>query len=409
VAITRRGREPSPSAGERSGGGAALVATLGAALMVSGVQGIAPALPAIQAALGLTTAQVALLTSVYLLPSIFSAFPAGVLADRVGARGVFAGALLLFGACGLVLLWVHSFAALLALRAVQGAAFGVVLALSISVISDAARSREAVTTGQSRRVIAMSAGEAVLPVAGGALVAVSWYAPFALQAAAVPLAVAAWFLIPPFRPQAGPRQGFVRGARQTMGVPGIYGVQLLGLLRFFFKFAVVTYFPLIAVNERGISTAVVGLALGASSLIGVASASLAPRLSRRLSPAQLIGADLLVVALSLSAFAIFDSPAAAIVAVLLFGLQDGVYAVAHNILIVDVAPPDIKSSFVGLTGSVRNVGKFVAPLAFGGVTLALTLSQTFLVFAVLAALAAPVGVRVHRLCEREGARRPEVA
>lgn len=378
------------------------MATLGAAIMVSGIQGIAPALPAIQAALELSTAEVALLTSVYLLPSIFSAFPAGLLADRVGPRAVFSGSLLLFGACGLLLLVAHSFAVLLAVRAVQGLAFGVVLALSISVISDAAHSREQVTRGQSRRVIAMSAAEAVLPIAGAALVAVSWFAPFALQAAALPLGVAAWWLIPPMdRSSPTPRAGLATGARQTLRVPGIYGVQLLGLLRFFFKFAVVTYFPLIAVNERGVSIAVVGIALGASSLLGVATASLVPRLSRRLSPSQLIGIDLIVVALSLLALGAFSSPWVTIAAVLLFGVQDGVYAVAHNVLVVEVAPPEVKSSFVGLTGTVRNVGKFVAPLTFGSITVLLTLSQTFLVFAAIAATSSAVGVRVHRVCERQ--------
>lgn len=388
--------------------GAVLVATLGAALMVSGIQGIAPALPAIQTALGLTTAEVSLLTSVYLLPSIFSAFPAGLLADRIGPRAVFAGSLLVFGVCGLVLLVAHSFAALLALRAVQGAAFGVVLALSISVISDAAQSREQRTVGQSHRVIAMSAGEAVLPVAGAALVAVSWYAPFALQAAALPLAVAAWMLIPTTEPtDTDTDAGFVAGARQTLQVPGVYGVQLLGLLRFFFKFAVVTYFPLIAVNERDISIAVVGLALGASSLIGVATASLVPRLSRRLSPSQLIAIDLVIVAVSLGALAASPLPWVTVAAVLLFGFQDGIYAVAHNVLVVEVAPPEVKSSFVGLTGTVRNVGKFIAPLSFGAVTVLLTLSQTFGVFAAVAGLASAVGVRVDRICKRQPARTTE--
>ncbi len=388
--------------------GAVLVATLGAALMVSGIQGIAPALPAIQAALGLTTAEVSLLTSVYLLPSIFSAFPAGLLADRIGPRSVFASSLLVFGVCGLVLLVAHSFAALLALRAVQGAAFGVVLALSISVISDAAQSREQRTVGQSRRVIAMSAGEAVLPVAGAALVAVSWFAPFALQAAALPLAVAAWLLIPTTEPtETDTEAGFVAGARQTLRVPGVYGVQLLGLLRFFFKFAVVTYFPLIAVNERDISIAVVGVALGASSLIGVATASLVPRLSRRLSPSQLIAIDLVFVAVSLGALAASPLPWVTVAAVLLFGFQDGIYAVAHNVLVVEVAPPEVKSSFVGLTGTVRNVGKFIAPLSFGAVTVLLTLSQTFGVFAAVAGVASAIGVRVHRICERQPARPTE--
>ncbi len=213
----------------------------------------------------------------------------------------------------------------------------------------------------------------------------------------------------------GPRLGLYAGGRRRIGPPLMFGVGVLGqLLRHGRAYDVVhsaafPYFPLLAVNERDISIAVVGLALGASSLIGVATASLVPRLSRRLSPAQLIGLDLVVVAVSLTALAVSPSPAITIAAVLLFGLQDGIYAVAHNVLVVEVAPPEVKSSFVGLTGTVRNVGKFVAPLAFGGVTVLLTLSQTFVVFAAVAALSSGVGVRVHRVCERESRRRAGAA
>ena len=91
-----------------------------------------------QEALSLSEAQIGLFTGAYFLPSILLALPAGMLADRMGRRTVFSGGLLLFGACGLIMtIWHDSFAFLLTMRAIQGAAFAAVLPLTITLIADA--------------------------------------------------------------------------------------------------------------------------------------------------------------------------------------------------------------------------------------------------------------------------------
>src|SRR5690606_8465694 len=92
------------------------IACVGASIVTSGVQGIAPAIPAIQAHFGLAAAEVALITSLYLFPSMLSALPAGVLADRIGIRPVFSGALLVFGIGAALLLVMNGIWALLILR-----------------------------------------------------------------------------------------------------------------------------------------------------------------------------------------------------------------------------------------------------------------------------------------------------
>jgi MFS family permease len=355
------------------------LACLGAATVTSGVQGIAPAIPAMQAEFSLTDAQISLITSVYLLPSIFSAFIGGLLADRLGARPVFAVSLLLFGAGGLVLLVAHPFWLLLAVRFAQGAAFGVVVALSVSIIGGVAAAGPAAARGQSRRTIAMALSQAVFPVACGLLLAISWYAPFAIQVIAIPLSLAVWLLLPPITHQ---RKASVRGAsREALKAPAIVGVQILGALRFFFAFAVVTYFPVLAVAEVGLTAAVVGLVLGASNLLAAASAATSARLARRWTSVQLIGGCLAVITVCLLGVALSVNPVIVIAALLLFGLQDGVYGVAHNVLVTETAPPAVRSTYVGVTGAIRNIGKFAAPLVFGASTLVLSLSNSFLALA----------------------------
>ncbi|MCU1662417.1 MAG: putative arabinose efflux permease, family [Pseudonocardia sp.] len=352
------------------------IACVGAAVATTGIQGITPAIPAIQEQFALSTAQVGLITSGYLLPSIFSAFLAGMLADRIGLRPVFAASLLVFGLPVPVLFLWQSFEALMAVRFVQGAAFGAVMALSVSIIGGVAPTGAAAARGQSRRIITMTVAEAVFPIAGGLLLVLGWLAPFAVQIVAIPAAVAAWVLLPPLRRASG---GTAKArTRDVFDAPSIVGVQVLGALRFIFKFSVLTYYPLVAA-DAGLSGIAIGFVMGASGLIAAVTAAFTERLARRWSSAKQIGGSLGVAALSVAVMAVAVDPMLAVVAIVLFGLQDGVYGVAHNVLVTELSPPGARSAYVGVTGTVRNVGKFIAPLSFGAVTLVLTVSQAFLV------------------------------
>jgi MFS family permease len=352
------------------------IACVGAAVATTGIQGITPAIPAIQEQFALSTAQVGLITSGYLLPSIFSAFLAGMLADRIGLRPVFAASLLVFGLPVPVLFLWQSFEALMAVRFVQGAAFGAVMALSVSIIGGVAPTGAAAARGQSRRIITMTVAEAVFPIAGGLLLVLGGLAPFAVQIVAIPAAVAAWVLLPPLRRASG---GTAKArTRDVFGAPSIVGVQVLGALRFIFKFSVLTYYPLVAA-DAGLSGIAIGFVMGASGLIAAVTAAFTERLARRWSSAKQIGGSLGVAALSVAVMAVAVDPVLAVVAIVLFGLQDGVYGVAHNVLVTELSPPGARSTYVGVTGTVRNVGKFIAPLSFGAVTLVLTVSQAFLV------------------------------
>ncbi|MPZ53386.1 MAG: MFS transporter [Acidimicrobiia bacterium] len=71
--------------------------------VLSGMQLILPALHVMQQALGLTDAQISLVSSVYLLPGAFLAIPAGLLGDCFGRRFIFGRSLIVFGVAGGVL------------------------------------------------------------------------------------------------------------------------------------------------------------------------------------------------------------------------------------------------------------------------------------------------------------------
>lgn len=408
------------SAKGTEGGGASpgmviAVASLSSAIVTSGMQGIAPALPAIQDQFDLSSAEVALITSVYLLPSVLSALVGGILADRIGTRPVIAGSLLLFGMGGGLLLLEMPFWALLAIRFVQGAAFGAVLSLTVAVIGDVVSSGPAAARGQSRRIIMMAIAEAILPIVAGLLLAwhLGWSSPFALQLLALPLALMAWRVLPPLRrapagadantvgtPGAGTTEP--RGMRAVLKAPAVVGVQILAAMRFVFKFPVITFFPLLATDQLGLSPATVGVVMGVSAAISAGTAALTEKLAGRWTSAQLIAGSLVVAALAVGGMAAGEWVALAIIAMLLFGAQDGVYGVAHNVLVTELAPPGLRSTYVGLTGMVRNVGKFAAPALFGAATLVLTISQTFLVLGAVGLASVGVARRVAAVQARLG-------
>jgi MFS family permease len=370
--------EGSERGSRSSSGRIVLAACLGSAVVTSGVQGVSPAIPAIQQEFGLSAAQVALITSIYLFPSMFSALAAGALADRIGTRPVFAGALAVYGVGAVLLLFDPSLAVLLGVRFVQGAAFGAVLAMSVGIIGGVVASGPKAARAQGQRIIVMSSAEAVFPVAAGALLALAWFAPFALQLLALPTAVLCWVVLPSVRPTR--KKGGGGAMRAVVASPAFVWVQVLAAPRFLFKFALLTYFPLLAV-ELGLTPTVIGVAIGVASVVGAVTAWLTEKLAHRWSSAQLIAGCLLALVVSVVAMALAVEPVVALVGLLLYGIQDGVYGVAHNVLVTEMAPASARATYVGVTGTVRNVGKFTAPLLFGAATLILTVSQSFLVLA----------------------------
>ena len=217
----------------------------------------------------------------------------------------------------------------------------------------------------------------------------------------------AWRVLPPLRrtTPAGEATGATSkpgGMRAVLKAPAVIGVQVLAAMRFVFKFPVITYYPLLATGQLGLSPATVGLVMGASAAVAALTAALTEKLAGRWTSAQLIGGSLVVAALSVGGMAAGEWVALAIVAMLLFGAQDGVYGVAHNVLVTELAPPGLRSTYVGLTGMVRNVGKFAAPALFGAATLVLTLTQTFLVLGAAGLASVAVARRVAAVQSRLG-------
>jgi MFS family permease len=367
----------------RSGRSQIWIAILASVVILTGIQLILPALPVIQSELGLSDSQIALVTSAYLLPSIFLAFPAGLLAGRFGRRPVFVSSLTLFGLCGLALLFSRTFYLIIAIRVLQGMAFAAIHPLSITMIGDA-RSGVAQVSAQGQRMAMMSISDAGLPVIGGLLVGLAWFAPFALQLVTIPLAVAAWFLLPKNTGSRKQPDGYLKQLFDVLKEKTSLILQVSGFLRFLFKFAFLTYLPILMVSKLGLSPTLAGVALGIAAVGGIAMGALSGRMVRLAAPSRITAISLILIAVAFFIISINKSVGLLLLACLMFGLADGIYGVFQNALIAQASPADQRAAFIAASGSVRNLGKFIAPTLLGLSVLVLPLELSFALMGVLA-------------------------
>lgn len=366
-----------------------VLAYAGSVAALTGIQLIAPALPAIKQALELTDPQVGLVTSLFLLPGVLLAVPIGLLNDRFGRRVVFCTALATMGAGGVVLLLVHDLAVFFAVRVVQGVAFAALLPTTITLIGDVAPDREQVRA-QGRRNLAMAIGDTTLPLIGGALVTIAWFAPFAVQVLSIPLAIAGWQVIGDTTGQRRSRpslRSLARLLRSTMAL----AIQLAGLLRFLFTFALLSYLPIL-LHREGTSTLLISLSVSAIAAAGIVSAWAAPAIVVRVKPSVVIATGFVVVGVTLAAVALAANPLVVVPAMLFYGFASVLYGVILNAAMVTAVSDEERASFVAAIVSVRNFGKFAAPTIVALLILGMSLQHAFLVLAAVAFVAVPIAL-----------------
>jgi MFS family permease len=352
---------------------------VGALIALTGAQMIAPSLPVMRDALGLDSAQLALVMSVYLLPAAVAAIPAGVLADRVGRRLVFGGSFIGFGVCGLALPLVSGhFSVFLAVRFLQGVMFAGLLPLTMTILGDAFRGHELVRA-QGGRSVAISFADGALPILGGLLVGVAWWAPWLGQSLGIPFGVAVLLrLVDPVE---------VRSTRRTwFDIPAFLGLfrrlpilalQYMGFLRMFLKFAILTFLPVFIVDIREQSPAFAGLVIGATALSGTAVAALSGRLARIGRSTFWIAVGVAGMGIGMASMVLLPWVWTIVGAAIFYGMADGVMGVFTNSMVTAATGFEQRASFVAATGAVRNLAKFLAPTAIGAVTLVTPLASAF--------------------------------
>ena len=260
------------------------------------------------------------------------------------------------------------------------------LAVTITIIGDRFEGPLQVTA-QGYRSLALKTGDAALPVIGGLLATITWYAPIATQLASLPLSVVVWRTLDDAGAPSGLPQGRVGKAIDLARNPAVSTLLAAGFFRFFFKFAYLTYVPVIAVGSGSLRVWQVGILLGVAAASAAVSAPLAGRITARVRPSTAIGGAVCSIGMSFLLVSAESSPVALWASAVAFGVADGVFGVVQTALTTQIPEADVRATFVGLAATLRNLGKFAAPTAVGGLVLWLTVARSFAVVGVIALLA----------------------
>ncbi len=359
--------------------------------VITGVQLISPALPALAERFALSESEVSLVISVYLIPATLASIPAGLLADRFGRRWVFGTGLCLFGLAGVLLPLVAqvSFGALLVGRFFQGLGFAPSFPLTITILGDLYRGPRLVGA-LGRRSVLMSVADGGYPILGGILVGLSWLAPWYLQAVALPIGLVVLL---------GFRDWVPRGARGGLGgmrwlwrsahSKGIMSLHYVGFLRFFVKFSLLSYLPLLLVISRNLTAVQAGLVLGTAALCGTMGAAVCGLLARLGPGSRWVMMGMVVQGSMLVVMAFASDMWVLMTVAVAYGLADGLLGTFINSYLASATDPEHRASLVAANGAIKNFGKLLAPVLLGMLVLVAPLSVGFAAVAVGMVISAP--------------------
>jgi hypothetical protein len=103
---------------------------------------------------------------------------------------------------------------------------------------------------------------------------------------------------------------------------------------------------------------------------------------RRVPASRLLMAAVTIMGASLVGFSLVPDWRLALAIAVVFGIGDGTLMVLQNAFVTEAAPADIRAGVIAVSGTTRNLGKLLAPLAVGGLLLVTALPAAFVVVAI---------------------------
>ncbi|MDM0024912.1 MFS transporter [Variovorax saccharolyticus] len=364
---------------------AALAVVAGGVAAALHIGKLPPAVPALQATLGIGLVQAGFLLSLVQVAGMTLGLGVGLAADTVGLRRSMLGGLALLSLAsalgGGVGAWVddpaRAFACLLALRALEGVGF------LLAVMPGPGLIRAIAPAGADKAAIGlwgayMPLGVALALLAGPWLIAGAGWPGWWLALAATSAAAALWVVlaVPADRarrsPEAAPAvEGWSTRLRDTLSAGGPWTLALAFAVYASQWIAVIGFLPAIYVDAGipgGWTAALTALAAALNIIGNVVGGRL---LQRGVAPVRLLRCGFVVMALgSVAAFVRIGAPEAAwslppalrYLAICMFSLAGGMVPATLFMLSVRLAPgKSTVSTTVGMMQQASSFGQFVAP------------------------------------------------
>lgn len=279
----------------------------------------------------------------------------------------------------------HSFEILIVYRLIQGTAASALSSLGVALIGD-------YFTGPPRVKVMgyigalMNLGSGLLPIAGGSLALLAWFYPFLPNLLAVPLGLYALLAIEDRSVASGQRgRAFVGRAFKSLADRRIIQIMLLNGGFIFIGFGTfVTYVPIFLADTFGTNALIIGIIVSARTVSGAGMATMLPRLSAWLSYRTIIALAFVAQGVGLGIVPFLPNDWSVMIAALLYGASFGVVRPALQVLMLENAPEDLRTTFsAGITFSLR-LAQSIAPALAGALLVVADFSALFWVSAIIA-------------------------
>mgnify|MGYP006282935245 FL=1 len=329
---------------------------------------VSPLLDTLVGPYGVGEARIGLFLTAFTAPSIVLIPLVGVLADRIGRKGVIAGGLLCFGIGGIGLAFTTNFRIALALRLLQGVGFAGLTPVIVTSLGDLYHGG-AEATAQGLRFASSGFTLMTFPLIAGTLVAFGWRYPFFLYGIAIPTAaLIVLFFEEPMSERAMRESdrtdltdlfGFVRQ-------PRVAAVLVGRAVPNFLYIAFLTYNSFVVVRIIGGDPGEAGLLITAASVMHAVSATQAGRLTAlfasRLYP--LLGANLSMAG-GLALVGAAGSLPIALAGAAGVGLGFGTSLSLYRSVITGFSAESLRGGVVGVGAALGRVAATFAPILMG--------------------------------------------
>jgi predicted MFS family arabinose efflux permease len=357
---------------------------------VLGVQLVFPLLPGMVEALDVAPDSIGLVIAAYAAPIAVVVPFTGALADLHGRRLLLVVGLGTFGLAGTLLGLAPTFEVVLLLRVLQGIGAGMILPLTVVLLSDLLPA-PAETAAQGLKVVLDRLAVIVVPVLAGVLSLAGGQLPFLIYGLAIPLALAAFRWMPETRPprESSSFAGYLRTVATGSRRPRVLMGLMAGSMRFFLDYGFLTFLPIYLGLSVGYTAPQIGLTFAGYGLGAIITASQVVRLARARDPAATIAIGFALAAFSLMLLPLARHGLWIAVCVFTYGLGNGIVSPLQKSLMTRNAPADARTAVIAVDRTLQQVAKAAAPIAMGGV---LAIGGIASVFWVLGSLAAAVVV-----------------
>jgi ACDE family multidrug resistance protein len=337
----------------------------GSFLCISGINLISPALPTIAEGLAVSDSQIGLVITLFTLPSIFILPFAGYLSDNIGRAKIMLLGSLLMGLSGTFTFFANSLIQVLVLRVIQGIGFAGVMPLTVTVLGDLYPGSKQ-SQAQGFRDVSNKIGDVIWPIAGGLLAVLGWNTPFLAYIVFIPIGIIFYYKVPSYQNNAERRDvsEYLREMKTVIKRPNINSYLFLGFIRMFIKFSIITYVPLLLVSRYSISSGTVGLYISLLGLGGIIPAISAGLIDEKLGSKSL-PFSLILIGLSTLLIAFTSSIHLVLLAMLLYGILDSIFAPIQKSLINQSVEGKNRAGAATTNSMMQNIGATTAPVVVG--------------------------------------------